>query len=56
MRSRKSLLLAVVLFTVSIFTIDIAAQEALDGRHKIFQDPFLENLAGDWKLPAKYEA
>ena len=31
----------------------LPAQEPLDGRHRIFRDDLLDNLAGDWKLTRK---
>jgi hypothetical protein len=31
----------------------LQAQAPLDGRNRIFQDDFLDNLAGDWKLTRK---
>jgi hypothetical protein len=33
--------------------MSLAAQEPLDGRHRIFQDELLDHLAGDWKLTRK---
>ncbi len=31
----------------------VAAQEPLDGPNRIFRDPLLDNLVGDWKLTRK---
>ena len=53
MTAKRSVFFIVVFTLVSILTIDLQAQEAQDGRHKIFQDAFLDNLAGDWKLTRK---
>jgi hypothetical protein len=33
--------------------IDLAGQEPLDGRHRIFRDELLDNLVGDWRLTRK---
>jgi hypothetical protein len=45
--------LSVVLCVSASSRISTAAQEPLDGRHRIFQDELLDHLAGDWKLTRK---
>src|SRR5262245_8308468 len=52
MMSKKIFLffLGVLLCVSASSRTPIAAQEPLDGRHRIFQDELLDHLVGDWKL------
>ena len=47
----KSVILLVCLCLLS--ATNLAGQEALDGRHRVFRDELLENLVGSWKLTRK---
>jgi hypothetical protein len=49
----KRILLSIVFCTIALTCVATQAQEALDGRHRIFQDPLLDNLVGEWKLTRK---
>lgn len=52
----KKLFLSGVIALVCLGTAlvsQLAAQEPIDGRNRIFNDDLLNNLAGDWKLTRK---